>query len=76
MPCEVKGLTGHGGPDAARSANLTEGDSSRKRTVIMLATLPHRVKRLQILAGEYTLNTQPTCSAFTASRETIPNKGN
>ena len=29
MPCEVKGLTGPGGPDAAHRADLTEGDSSR-----------------------------------------------
>ncbi len=28
-PCPAKGLTGPGGPDAVRSANLTECDSSR-----------------------------------------------
>ena len=28
--------------------------------VKMLSTLPHKVKRLKILTGEYTLNTQPT----------------
>jgi len=29
QPCPAKGLTGPGGPDAARSAHLTEGNSSR-----------------------------------------------
>ena len=28
-PCPAKGLTGQGGPDAARRAHLREGDSSR-----------------------------------------------
>jgi hypothetical protein len=29
QPCPAKGLTGPGGPGAARRANVTEGDSSR-----------------------------------------------